>query len=111
MGPGQVSRNSRLAGSERTREIMATQTLTRRNGASSTGAADDDSAGSSAGGRAPASGTTSPGTSAATVAARPMTGSALLCEALKAHAVRVIFGYPGGAALPLYRELANHMPG
>jgi acetolactate synthase-1/2/3 large subunit len=40
-----------------------------------------------------------------------MTGSALLCEALKAHGVRVIFGYPGGAALPLYRELANHEPG
>jgi acetolactate synthase-1/2/3 large subunit len=41
----------------------------------------------------------------------PMTGSALLCEALKAHGVRTIFGYPGGAALPLYRELANHDEG
>jgi acetolactate synthase-1/2/3 large subunit len=40
-----------------------------------------------------------------------MTGSNLLCEALKAHGVRVIFGYPGGAALPLYRELANHDAG
>ena len=42
---------------------------------------------------------------------RPMTGSALLCEALKAHGVRIIFGYPGGAALPLYRELAEHDEG
>jgi acetolactate synthase-1/2/3 large subunit len=41
-------------------------------------------------------------------AAGPLTGSALLCEALKAHGVTVMFGYPGGAALPLYRELANH---
>jgi acetolactate synthase-1/2/3 large subunit len=41
-------------------------------------------------------------------AAQPKTGSALLCEALQAHGVRNMFGYPGGAALPLYRELANH---
>ncbi|MCC7371830.1 MAG: biosynthetic-type acetolactate synthase large subunit [Chloroflexi bacterium] len=41
----------------------------------------------------------------------PKTGSALLCEALKAHGVRTVFGYPGGAALPLYRELANHEDG
>ena len=41
-------------------------------------------------------------------AAEPKTGSALLCEALQAHGVRTVFGYPGGAALPLYRELANH---
>jgi acetolactate synthase I/II/III large subunit len=41
-------------------------------------------------------------------AALPKTGSALLCEALQAHGVQTIFGYPGGAALPLYRELANH---
>lgn len=74
---------------------MTTQTLERRNGASP----DDDSAGSSASGRAPKT------------AALPMTGSALLCEALKAHGVRVVFGYPGGAALPLYRELANHDDG
>ncbi|MFN8524137.1 MAG: biosynthetic-type acetolactate synthase large subunit [Chloroflexota bacterium] len=38
----------------------------------------------------------------------PATGGSLLCEALKAHGVTVMFGYPGGAALPLYRELANH---
>jgi acetolactate synthase-1/2/3 large subunit len=41
-------------------------------------------------------------------AVEPKTGSALLCEALQAHGVRTVFGYPGGAALPLYRELANH---
>lgn len=41
----------------------------------------------------------------------PQNGSALLCEALKAHGVRTVFGYPGGAALPLYRELANHEDG
>src|SRR5919107_617924 len=35
-------------------------------------------------------------------------GSALLCLALQAHGVDLIFGYPGGAALPLYRELARH---
>ena len=40
--------------------------------------------------------------------AGPRTGSALLCDALKAHGVTVMFGYPGGAALPLYRELANY---
>jgi acetolactate synthase-1/2/3 large subunit len=74
---------------------MTTQTLERRDGAASTG----DSAGSSAGGRAGRD---------SSQAAQPMTGSALLCEALKAHGVRVVFGYPGGAALPLYRELANH---
>src|SRR5690242_13546923 len=35
------------------------------------------------------------------------TGSALLCAALQAHGVSLMFGYPGGAALPLYRELAR----
>jgi acetolactate synthase-1/2/3 large subunit len=50
------------------------------------------------GGRAPAAGDAT---------ARPKSGSALLCEALQAHGVGVVFGYPGGAALPLYRELAN----
>ncbi|MGE3272361.1 MAG: biosynthetic-type acetolactate synthase large subunit [Chloroflexota bacterium] len=53
---------------------------------------------------------TTPGDSTSS-AAGPMTGSALLCEALKAHGVRTVFGYPGGAALPLYRELANHQDG
>jgi acetolactate synthase I/II/III large subunit len=49
-----------------------------------------------------------PATPPAASAATPRTGSALLCEALQAHGVRTVFGYPGGAALPLYRELANH---
>ena len=40
--------------------------------------------------------------------AEPKNGSALLCEALQAHGVTLMFGYPGGAALPLYRELARH---
>lgn len=40
--------------------------------------------------------------------AEPRTGSALLCEALRAHGVEVMFGYPGGAALPLYLELSRH---
>ncbi len=35
------------------------------------------------------------------------TGSALLCDALEAHGVSLMFGFPGGAALPLYRELAR----
>ncbi|MCC6179308.1 MAG: acetolactate synthase large subunit [Chloroflexi bacterium] len=35
-------------------------------------------------------------------------GTALLCEALLEHGVTTVFGYPGGAALPLYRELANY---
>jgi len=77
---------------------MTSQTLERRGDAASS----DDSTGSSAGGRAA-------GASGAT--AQPKTGSALLCEALQAHGVRTIFGYPGGAALPLYRELANHHEG
>src|ERR671910_221399 len=78
---------------------MITQTLERRGGA----ARSDDRAGASAGGRADdASG------DATSLKAGPKTGSALLCEALQAHGVTTIFGYPGGAALPLYRELANH---
>jgi acetolactate synthase-1/2/3 large subunit len=77
---------------------MTTQTLERRGDAARSG----DSTGSSAGGRA---------AGASGDASTPKTGSALLCEALQAHGVRVIFGYPGGAALPLYRELANHHEG
>jgi len=49
-----------------------------------------------------------PADSASQGAAGTRTGAALLCDALKAHGVTVMFGYPGGAALPLYRELANH---
>ena len=35
-------------------------------------------------------------------------GAQLACEALLAQAVSTLFGYPGGAALPLYRELARY---
>jgi acetolactate synthase-1/2/3 large subunit len=80
------------------RETMTTQTLERRSDATENG----DGTDASAGGRAAGTGD---------APAAPMTGSALLCEALKAHGVRTIFGYPGGAALPLYRELANHDDG
>src|SRR5579859_623662 len=40
-------------------------------------------------------------------AAPGATGARLLCAALRANGIEVLFGYPGGAALPLYRELAN----
>src|SRR5262245_33444839 len=39
---------------------------------------------------------------------RTVTGGALACEALLANGVTVMFGYPGGAALPFYRELARY---
>jgi acetolactate synthase I/II/III large subunit len=47
--------------------------------------------------------TEQPGTGARTV-----TGGALACEALLANGVTTMFGYPGGAALPFYRELARY---
>src|ERR1700716_1406522 len=39
---------------------------------------------------------------------RTITGGALACEALLAVGVTTLFGYPGGAALPFYRELARY---
>ena len=36
-------------------------------------------------------------------------GAELVCAALHAHGVAVLFGYPGGAALPLYHVL-NRTP-
>jgi acetolactate synthase-1/2/3 large subunit len=39
---------------------------------------------------------------------RIITGGALACEALLAAGATVLFGYPGGAALPFYRELARY---
>src|SRR5436305_3155428 len=39
---------------------------------------------------------------------RTITGGALACEALLACGVTTMFGYPGGAALPFYRELARY---
>ena len=34
-----------------------------------------------------------------------MTGAEVIVKALKEHGVDHIFGYPGGAVLPLYDEL------
>ena len=42
------------------------------------------------------------------VASRTITGGALACEALLAAGVSTLFGYPGGAALPFYRELMRY---
>src|ERR1700694_3231440 len=39
---------------------------------------------------------------------RAITGGALACKALLAAGVTTLFGYPGGAALPFYRELARY---
>src|ERR1700716_2789648 len=39
---------------------------------------------------------------------RTITGGALACEALLAMGATTLFGYPGGAALPFYRELARY---
>src|SRR5437764_12442707 len=39
---------------------------------------------------------------------RTITGGALACEALLAVGGTTLFGYPGGAALPFYRELARY---
>ncbi len=36
------------------------------------------------------------------------TGGALACEALVAQGVDTLFGYPGGAALPFYRDLSYY---
>jgi acetolactate synthase I/II/III large subunit len=41
-------------------------------------------------------------------ATRTMSGGALACEALLAVGATTLFGYPGGAALPFYRELARY---
>jgi len=43
-----------------------------------------------------------------TTATRTLTGGALACETLLAQGVTTLFGYPGGAALPFYRELARY---
>ncbi|MBI3965637.1 MAG: biosynthetic-type acetolactate synthase large subunit [Chloroflexi bacterium] len=37
-----------------------------------------------------------------------LTGAELVCESLVAHGVEVMFGYPGGAALPLYHHLVRY---
>src|SRR6202521_220427 len=40
-------------------------------------------------------------------ATRTITGGALACEALLAMGATTLFGYPGGAALPFYRDFAR----
>ncbi|MGI9146498.1 MAG: biosynthetic-type acetolactate synthase large subunit [Chloroflexota bacterium] len=42
------------------------------------------------------------------IGTRSVSGGALACEALLAQGATVLFGYPGGAALPFYRELARY---
>ena len=37
--------------------------------------------------------------------AREMTGAEMVVQALKDHGIKTIFGYPGGAVLPIYDEL------
>ena len=37
-----------------------------------------------------------------------MTGAEIVFKALEDHNVDTIFGYPGGAVLPIYDELKNH---
>ena len=37
-----------------------------------------------------------------------MTGAEIVFQALEDHGVKHIFGYPGGAVLPIYDELKNH---
>src|SRR5579859_6278976 len=49
-----------------------------------------------------------PTTSSGHPKTRTISGGALACEALLAAGVTTLFGYPGGAALPFYRELARY---
>ena len=37
-----------------------------------------------------------------------ITGAAMVFRALEDQGVRHVFGYPGGAVLPIYDELKNH---
>ena len=37
-----------------------------------------------------------------------LTGAAIVVQALLDHGVEVIFGYPGGAVLPIYDALFEH---
>src|ERR1700709_2134737 len=40
-----------------------------------------------------------------------MTGAAMIVRALKDHGVKHIFGYPGGAVLPIYDEIFQQSDG
>ena len=44
-----------------------------------------------------------------TKAAQPMNGADLFIETLKNENVEVMFGYPGGAVLPLYDALYKNL--
>ncbi len=100
IGKEQPASHQWPAADERTQSTMTPQTLERQ-------ADTDDASLAGAEGRV-SSATATLSAAPDAVMAGPQTGSALLCDALTAHGVRVVFGYPGGAALPLYRELANH---
>src|SRR6266702_410729 len=52
--------------------------------------------------------TTDSTTTGRAMGTRTITGGALACEALVAAGATALFGYPGGAALPFYRELARY---
>ena len=39
-----------------------------------------------------------------------LSGAAIVFKALEGQKVDHIFGYPGGAVLPIYDELKNHKP-
>ncbi len=51
-----------------------------------------------------------PAASATTPAPRPYLGAHALCEALIREGVDLIFGYPGGAVIPLYDVLPSYEP-
>ena len=52
--------------------------------------------------------TTDSTTTGRAIGTRTITGGALACEALLAAGVTTLFGYPGGASLPFYRELDRY---
>ena len=47
-------------------------------------------------------------TPAARTVDEALSGADLVCESLLAHGVDTLFGYPGGAALPLYHRLTSY---
>src|SRR5579875_2889577 len=46
-----------------------------------------------------------PGATAKRCPAGPVNGARILCQALEREGVEVVFGYPGGAVIPLYDVL------
>ena len=43
------------------------------------------------------------------MASEQLTGAALLFKVLQQHQVNHVFGYPGGAIMPIYDALAPHI--